>query len=157
MCSSDLSLVILSFSGYPSATAPNDLRAATQAAAEIRLIDQIHVPVAIFADVPRFSQLNPIPSCLARNRADVSPCTIPRALGDPSGSHARDLLVGSELGIPVFDFTPGLCPGDICAPIVDGIVVYHDQHHLTRTMSRHLVEAAAPALVSLLNQVATPH
>lgn len=150
-------LVIFSFSGYPSATAPNDLRASTQAAAEERLIAQIHVPVAIFADIPRFSQLNPIPSCLARNQSDVRPCTISRAQSDPSGSHARDLLVGTELGIPVFDFTPGLCPGDVCAPIVDGIVIYHDQHHLTRTMSRHLIAAAAPELAALLTQLAVPH
>ena len=112
------------------------------------MTSRLTAPVAIFADAP-YSATD-IPSCLARNRSDVARCAVARSATTYAYATKRDLLVGERFDLPVFDFTPSLCPGSRCAPVIDGIVVYHDHHHLTVTMARHLAPALAAQLVPLV-------
>jgi hypothetical protein len=56
----------------------------------------------------------------------------------------------------VFNFTPSFCPGSRCAPVIDGIVVYHDHHHLTTTFARHLASALAARLVPYVEALLPP-
>lgn len=107
-------------------------------------------PVVVIADNP-YSQLD-LPSCLARNRDEIAPCAVPRAETVYAWGTKRDLLLASRHGMTVLDFTPSLCPGSRCAPIIDGIVVYHDHHHFTTSFARHL----APALAEVLLPIVTP-
>ena len=113
------------------------------------MTSRIDAPVAIFADAP-YSETD-IPSCLARNRSDVARCAVARSATTYAYATKRDLRVGEKFDLPVFDFTPSLCPGNRCAPVIDGIVVYHDHHHLTTTMARHLAPALAAQLIPLVD------
>jgi len=112
------------------------------------MVRRIHAPVVIFADTP-YGQTD-IPSCLARHRDNIAPCTVSRSETTYTWATRRDLRVGEKFDLPVFDFTPSLCPGSRCAPVIDGIVVYHDHHHLTVTMARHLAPALAEQLIPLV-------
>jgi peptidoglycan/LPS O-acetylase OafA/YrhL len=122
--------------------------------AVVAMTDRLTAPVAIFADAP-YGQAD-LPSCLARNRDDVAPCAIAKSGSTYGWATKRDLLIAERSELPVFDFTPSLCPASRCAPIVDGIVVYHDHHHLTTTMARHLAPALAAELVPFVASLLPP-
>jgi peptidoglycan/LPS O-acetylase OafA/YrhL len=122
--------------------------AAESAEAVARLLRRLQAPVAIIADTP-YGQID-IPSCLARHRDEIAPCTIDRSATAYAYGTARDLLLAERETLPIIDFTPTFCPGRRCAPIIDGIVVYHDHHHLTATMSRHLAAPLGAAIATIL-------
>ncbi|MEI6156225.1 MAG: acyltransferase family protein [bacterium] len=141
-------LVILSQTWYPEEGNPNEKRPQYFADAVGRMLDKIPFPTLIFSDTP-FGPNN-IPTCLARNRSNVVKCVITRAAAYGQRGHVRDLLLAQQRNLPLFDFTAALCPGTLCAPIIDGIVVYHDHHHLTTTMAKHLATALGAALVEVV-------
>ena len=126
--------------------------AAESAEAVARLLRRLEAPVAIIADNP-YGQVD-IPSCLARHREEISACVLPRAATAYGYSTARDLLLAERESLPLIDFTPTFCPNGRCAPIIDGIVVYHDHHHLTVTMSRHLAGPLGAAIDQIIAAVA---
>jgi peptidoglycan/LPS O-acetylase OafA/YrhL len=126
--------------------------AAESAEAVARLLRRLEAPVAIIADNP-YGQVN-IPSCLARHREEISACVLPRATTAYGYGTARDLLLAERESLPLIDFTPTFCPNGRCAPIIDGIVVYHDHHHLTVTMSRHLAGPLGAAIAQIIATVA---
>jgi len=141
-------LVILSQTWYREEGKPNEIRPQYYADAISRLLDTIPFPTLIFSDIP-FGQTD-IPTCLARNRTNVAKCVSKKTASNGQRAQARDLLVAKQRNLPIFDFTAALCPGATCAPIIDGIIVYHDHHHLTTTMSKHLATPIGAALAELL-------
>jgi peptidoglycan/LPS O-acetylase OafA/YrhL len=137
-------LVILSQSyWYTDAEKPTELQPQYYAAAIGRMLDKILFPTLIFSDTSP-SPID-IPTCLARNRADVSKCVFSRL-----DVQKRDLLLAEERGLPVFDFTAALCPGSVCAPIIDGRIVFHDEGHLTTTMAKYLATQLGAALAQVI-------
>ena len=119
------------------------------------MTDRLIAPVVIFADNP-YSQID-LPSCLARNRDEIAPCVASRAETVYGWATKRDLLLASRHQMTVFNFTPSFCPGSRCAPVIDGIVVYHDHHHLTTTFARHLASALAARLVPYVEALLPPN
>ena len=146
-------LVILSQTWYREEGKPNEIRPQYYADAIGRMLDKIPFPTLIFSDTP-FGQNN-IPTCLARNRSNVAKCVVTKTAAYGERGHTRDLLLAQQRNLPVFDFTQALCPGSSCAPIIDGRIVYHDHHHLTTTMSKHLANAIGTALAQIV--AALPH
>ena len=116
------------------------------------VIDRIEAPVAIIGNNP-FSQIN-LPTCLRTNRSQIAACAPTRQRTDYSHGYKRDRRLAEQRGLPFIDPMPALCPGERCAPIIDGIVVYHDHHHLTVTMSRHLAGPLGAAIDQIIAAVA---
>lgn len=100
-----------------------------------------------------------LPSCLARNRDEIAACVIRNEA--PNAKHGWSIARAAteRLGLPFIDPRPALCPRtSACPPVIDGIVVLHDHHHLTVTMSRHLAGPLAAAIAPLLPaRVEAPH
>lgn len=141
-------LVIISSVWYPDVT-DSAMEKSAAAAGLDRLIQQIAAPVALFGDVT-FNG-DDIPSCLARHRDEIAPCVIRAPYRSSTWAHDLTRMVAKERDLPWFDFTPALCPRvNACPPIIDGIIVYHDAHHLTATMSRHLANALGVAIAQIL-------
>jgi peptidoglycan/LPS O-acetylase OafA/YrhL len=108
-----------------------------------RMLDKVPFPTLVFGDISS-SPLD-IPTCLARNRADVSKCAFWRV-----DAQKRDLLLAEERGLPIFDFTAALCPGSECAPIIDDRIVLRDAGHLTTTMAKYLATELGAALAQVI-------
>jgi peptidoglycan/LPS O-acetylase OafA/YrhL len=142
------SLVILSQTWYPEEGKPNEKRPQYFADAIGRMLDEIPFPTLIFSDTP-FGP-NDIPTCLARNRSNVAKCVITKVAAYGERGHARDLLLAHQRNLPIFDFTAALCPGTMCAPIIDGRIVFHDHHHLTTTMAKYLATPLGAALSKII-------
>jgi peptidoglycan/LPS O-acetylase OafA/YrhL len=146
-------LVILSHTETREEGKPNEIRPQYYADAVGRLLDKIPFPVLIFAETPN-GEIN-IPTCLARNKSNVAKCVTKKPDVYPAWGYGRDLLVAKQRNLPLFDFTAALCPGTKCAPIIDGRVVFHDNHHLTATMAKYLATPIGVALAKVI--AALPH
>jgi hypothetical protein len=146
-------LVILSHTETREEGKPNEIRPQYYADAVGRLLDKIPFPVLIFAETPN-GEIN-IPTCLARNKSNVAKCVTKKPDVYPAWGYGRDLLVAKQRNLPLFDFTAALCPGTKCAPIIDGRIVFHDNHHLTATMAKYLATPLGAALAQVI--AALPH
>ena len=141
-------LVILSHTETREEGKPNEIRPQYYADAVGRMLDKIPFPVLIFAETPN-GEIN-IPTCLARNKSNVAKCVTKKPDVYPAWGYGRDLLVAKQRNLPLFDFTAALCPGTKCAPIIDGRVVFHDNHHLTTTMAKYLATPIGVALAQVI-------
>jgi peptidoglycan/LPS O-acetylase OafA/YrhL len=150
----DPALVLISSVWYPNV---QDSSTTQRESADAlgRLVDALEAPVALLSDVAYSGE--DIPSCLARHRDEIAPCVIRNPYQSSTWSRAVTRIVAKERNLPWLDLRPALCPKiDLCPPIVDGIIVYHDFHHLTVTMSRHLAGPLGAALAQLMPPPAPP-
>jgi hypothetical protein len=100
---------------------------------------------AIIVDTP-ISKYN-VPTCLSSHRSDVRPCETTRsfALGPSPG--IVEATAATALGATLIDMTPLLCPGDPCPVVINGMIVYRDNQHMTATFAASLranLEASLP-------------
>jgi peptidoglycan/LPS O-acetylase OafA/YrhL len=119
----------------------------------LQTLDSAKIRTVLLHDTPR-SSFN-VPVCLARatalGRDPEAQCAIDRR-------HALDLAVytaeaNAVKGLPVstvLNLNSLLCDRSRCAPVIDGLVVYRDETHLTRTFSLHLADRLAARLLPLI-------
>ena len=109
-----------------------------QGEAMARLLQQVPGTKAIIVDTP-ISKYN-VPSCLSSHRSDVRPCETPLsfALGPSPG--IVETTAAAALGATLIDMTPLICPGpgDTCPVVIDGMIVYRDNQHMTATFAASL-------------------
>jgi peptidoglycan/LPS O-acetylase OafA/YrhL len=116
-----------------------------QGEAMARLLNQVPGAKAIIVDTP-ISKYN-VPTCLSSHRSDVRPCETTRsfALGPSPG--IVEATAATALGATLIDMTPLLCPGDPCPVVINGMIVYRDNQHMTATFAASLranLEASLP-------------
>jgi len=115
----------------------------------IREFTDAGVPVVILRDNPA-PEVN-IPDCVASHTDNLTACATPRsrALRGSEQVAAADGIRGAHL----VDLADAICPGDPCAPVIGGVMVWRDSHHLTRTY----VQSLAPRLEARLRPLVTEH
>ncbi len=142
------SLVIVSVIRDLETSSATDSDPAHQGAAMARLLQQVPGRKVIIVDTP--SSEFDVPSCLSRHVADVRGCETPRskALGAFPGVVER--TAARAIGATLVDLTPQICPWDPCPVVLDGMIVYRDNHHLTATFSASLQGPLAGQLQPVL-------
>jgi len=104
----------------------------------------------ILADTP-ISRYD-VPSCLSGHLRDVRDCATDRAYAFGSKPNVREQVAAERSGAAFVDLSDVICPGDgACPAVLDGMIVYRDDHHLTATFSA----ALAPILGGRLPVVET--
>ncbi len=95
------------------------------------------IPVIAVRDNPRFSQ--DMYLCTLESSAS---CEVPRSqvLADENPA----LVFADEVSL--IDFTPQLCPDDVCESLIGNTAVYIDENHTSRVFGRTLVEPVERAL-----------
>jgi hypothetical protein len=105
------------------------------------------IPVAAIRDVP-MSRINRV-ECLHNNGPDSAECDVPRDQSllpeDPAAQ-----LEGLPPTVFPIDMTDSFCDASTCPAIMNGMVVYVDSQHLSKTYSQSL----APELGDRLRSVA---
>lgn len=79
-----------------------------------------------------------MPECISANPDQLTECVVPRT---DAVAKARDAdLVAAERtdGLAMIDMDDAICPGDSCVPVIGGVIVWRDPHHLTATYARSL-------------------
>ncbi|MFI7551054.1 acyltransferase family protein [Micromonospora sediminimaris] len=106
------------------------------------------IPIVVLRDTP----LHPedIAECVSENLKRLTRCATPRgvALAGGGGPAQEQAVVGLD-GVHLVDLNDWICPADRCAPVIGGVLVWRDAHHLTATYSVTL----APFLDTALKPV----
>jgi hypothetical protein len=137
-------IVVTSHRWFPTVVA-GDQDATRQGEAMARLLRQLPGRLALLADTP-ISRYD-VPACLSRNLDDVRRCATDRAYAFGSKPRARELVASRLTGASLVDMSDVVCPGQgACPAVVDGMIVYRDDHHLTATFSASLAPVLAERL-----------
>jgi peptidoglycan/LPS O-acetylase OafA/YrhL len=115
-------------------TNANDSDPVHQGQAMARLLAKVPGAKAIIVDTP-ISRYN-VPTCLSSHRSDVRPCETDRAFALGSNPGVMEKAAADALGATLIDMTPIICPsGPTCPVVVDGMIVYRDNQHMTATFA----------------------
>jgi len=102
----------------------------------VRTISAMGPKVVVIGPIPKppFD----VPGCLSVHLTSATACTVARAEGiDESGKDAEAAAVRSAGGF-YLDPQSWFCSGATCAVIVDNLLVYRDDNHITATYSSYL-------------------
>jgi peptidoglycan/LPS O-acetylase OafA/YrhL len=137
-------VVVTSHRWFPTIIA-GDGDATRQGEAMARLLDQLPGRIALLADTP-LSRYD-VPACLSRNLDDTRRCATDRAYAFGSKPRARERVAAHLTGAALVDLSDAICPGKgTCPAVVDGMIVYRDDHHLTATFAASLAPILAERL-----------
>ena len=113
------------------------------------MIKQVPGRVAIIVDVP-LPGID-VPACLSAHPTDVRQCAVPRRQALGSGMGIIESTAAAETGAKLINMTKAICPGTgACPVVINNIIVYRDQHHLTATFSKTLAPVLDQKLKVLL-------
>lgn len=87
-----------------------------------------------------------VPDCLASRLGHASDCAVSRVEAVAASSAAAMADAAAVAAVDVIDMTDYVCPRSKCAPVIGGLVVYRDSHHLTASYARTL---AGPLQIAL--------
>ena len=110
--------------------------------------------VLYLEDTPFAGKVGLIPDCLALNSKDIQRCSSTRS--DPStrleGMIQRtvEIAAAKRAGATLIDPLPWFCTATVCPPVIDGIVVYADNHHITATYDRWLASEMGQVLKRII-------
>ncbi len=140
-------LVIVSSSRWVHPVNEIDADPERQAVAMARIVRSLGVPVAIVADTP-LSAVD-VPACLSRKDRTADTCATSRVYA-LTAHLARDGRAAEMLDATLIDMSEWLCGPSVCPAVVDGTIVYRDDHHLTATMARRLAPMLERGLLTAL-------
>jgi peptidoglycan/LPS O-acetylase OafA/YrhL len=149
-------LVIISMSRWIF-TASN-VGVTTQTNALISMINKIpkSSKVVIIQDPP-LPTAQSVPECLSSYLNDYRRCAYTRAVGFGSYMGTREQNAAKATGAGLIVLTDQICPGTgSCPVVINNIIVWRDQHHLTATFATTLGPAIDEQLVAILVAWSTP-
>jgi hypothetical protein len=117
-----------------------------------RFLRRVASHVAFITDVPMLTQF--APDCVSGHMSNVRPCTVARTTGVryPGVTH-QELELAARDHIEGIDSTPWLCTLVRCPVIVDNILLYRDNQHMTPEWSRFLTPVLADAIQPIIKRL----
>jgi peptidoglycan/LPS O-acetylase OafA/YrhL len=115
-----------------------------------RAVARIPGRTALIVDTP-YAKRN-VPSCLSSHQDDIDACAIPHQTAFTERLGDVEAVASKASGAGLIDLTARICIADPCPVVVNGLIVYRDESHLTATFSRSL----APALMTAIAAVLAP-
>ena len=131
---------------------------ATETASLIRMIQRLPKAskVVIIQDVPLPTSVV-VPDCLASYLGDYRRCSFTRKIGFGSAMGSREQGAAKATGAGLIDLTAQVCPGTgNCQPVINNVIVWRDQHHLTATFAVTLAPAVDEKLMAILSNWQNP-
>ena len=101
--------------------------------------------VLVLRDTPRPGI--DIGDCVSGNSGHLKKCALPRNKTIDGAGAAQIAAVDGLVGAWLIDLNDAICPDDPCAPVIGGVLVYLDSHHISQTYGLSL----APRLLSAFN------
>jgi peptidoglycan/LPS O-acetylase OafA/YrhL len=112
--------------------------------------------VVMVTDIPDPWNMS-VPECLSSNLSDYRRCAYPRATGFGSSWGKREAVASKAAGVPLIDLSGSICPGTgACPAVINGMIVFRDQHHLTATFAKSLAPVIDQKLVAILAAGSSP-
>ncbi len=105
--------------------------------------------VVVLKDTP-YMEVN-IPSCLETATDPEAECSRPEATVLTAHDDPLWTAAARVRGVTRIDLTRDLCVSSVCYPVIGGVVVYRDHHHLSASYSRSL---SGPLLAAMRSGLA---
>ena len=136
-------VIVTSHRWFPPIVA-GDTDRTRQGEAMARLVAQLPGRVALLVDTP-ISKFD-VPVCLSRHLRDITACETDRQSAFGWGRGVRERVAARLTGAAVVDLSDILCPGSSCPVVIDRMIVYRDDHHLTATFAASLADVLGERL-----------
>ena len=113
-------------------------------------LERADIPVLAIRDTPHLGI--DVPECLGMSNATFEGCgkssSVVLARPDP-------IVMATKLhpSVDLVDFSSEVCPGKACPPIIDGMLVWRDSHHMTATFAESLSPELEAALVNRIHEL----
>jgi len=151
-------LVIISMSRWIFTANGAEESVTAEANSLIRMIRKIPAgtKVVIIQDPPLPTN-EKVPDCLSTYLSDYRKCAYTRREGFGSGMGLREQAAAKATGAGLINLTSAICPGTgNCPVVINNMIVWRDEHHLTATFSTSLGPVIDAQLVGILNAWAAP-
>ncbi|HEX7490739.1 MAG TPA: acyltransferase family protein [Candidatus Limnocylindrales bacterium] len=151
-------LILISNSRWIATTNDGDGNVTSESNSLIRMIKKLSPKskVVIIQDPP-LPTVWKVPVCLASNLSDYTKCNYPQNKGFNSAMGTREKNAATATGAGLIDLTAAICPGTGSCPVVmNNIIMWRDDHHLTATFSATLGPVIDEQLVRILVAWSTP-
>ncbi|HEY4558878.1 MAG TPA: acyltransferase family protein [Enteractinococcus sp.] len=102
-------------------------------------IQDAGVGLTVILDTPRPS-FN-VPECIAENEDNLSACAADRSEAIAASGYKGMLNAAETVDAEAVDMSDALCSAEACAPVVGGVIVWRDGHHITATYAETLAGA----------------
>jgi hypothetical protein len=115
-------------------------------------LSQAGIAIAVVQDNPH-PPADGVYACVDEHREDPDTCAFDRAAGERLG--AGDSLLAAAQAVPdvsVVDLNDAICPGSRCPAVLDGLLVYRQTSHLTKTFVDRLRPTLERALVPIVDE-----
>jgi peptidoglycan/LPS O-acetylase OafA/YrhL len=111
---------------------------------EVAAIRATGAQVMVFGPVPKppFD----VPGCLSANLTNATACTVPVGVGLNEGGIAAETTAVTSNGGTYVDTQPWFCTLTTCAVMVDNLLVYRDDNHITAEYASFLTPVVGPAM-----------
>jgi peptidoglycan/LPS O-acetylase OafA/YrhL len=111
---------------------------------EVRAIRSIGAQVMVMGPVPKppFD----VPGCLSAHLSDATACTVPLSSAIDTGGMTEERTAVERTGGTYVDTEPWLCAESWCPVMVDNLVVYRDDNHLTQAYATFLAPVVGPSM-----------
>jgi peptidoglycan/LPS O-acetylase OafA/YrhL len=151
-------LILISNSRWIATTNDGDGNVTSEANSLIRMIRKLpsSSKVVIIQDPPLPTAWK-VPVCIAANLSDYTKCNYPRKTGFGSAMGSREAAASAATGAGLIDLTAAICPGTGDCPVVmNNMIMWRDDHHLTATFSATLGPVIDEQLVRIMVGWDTP-
>jgi peptidoglycan/LPS O-acetylase OafA/YrhL len=151
-------LVIISMSRWIFTDNGAEENATAEGKALSRMIQKLPAGqrVVIIKDPPLPTN-EKVPDCLSTYLSDYRKCEYSQRVGFGSAMGTREEIAADETGARLIDLTSEICPGTgNCPAVINNMIVWRDEHHLTATFSASLGPAIDAQLVAILDAWAKP-
>ncbi|MFI5258563.1 MAG: acyltransferase family protein [Candidatus Limnocylindrales bacterium] len=151
-------LIIISMSRWVFTANTAEENVTTETNALIRMIKKLPASsqVVIIQDPPLPTN-EKVPECLSTYLSNYRQCAYTRRVGFGSAMGTREQAAAKATGAGLIDLTAAICPGTgNCPVVINNMIVWRDEHHLTATFSTSLGPEIDRQLVGILNAWANP-
>ena len=122
---------------------------AAKGAAIGRMLGRLPGRTALIVDTP-YAKVD-VPGCLSAHEADIDACAVRRPVAFTERLGGIEAIAAKSSGAELIDLTDRICVGKgPCSVVVNGMIVFRDQGHLTATFSRSLAPALGAAIGTFL-------
>ena len=111
---------------------------------EVSDIRSLGPQVTVFGPIPKPSF--DVPGCLSAHLTHATACTVPVDAGLNALGMGSEMLAVTRSGGTYVDTQPWFCTLSTCAVMVDNLVVYRDDNHLTQAYASFLAPVVEPVL-----------
>jgi peptidoglycan/LPS O-acetylase OafA/YrhL len=97
------------------------------------------VDLTVLLDTPSLSF--DVPECIAEHEDNLTECAADRSEALASSGYDDMTKAAETANVDTVDMTDDLCSPQECAPVVGGVIVWRDSHHITATYAETLAES----------------